>query len=87
MAFIQMPLSGNQTGRAVLLYVCLVGGRMLCTILGLVVQVPPLSQVSLDCMMRCVFGCRYTLNIETGVLNQPPPDGHWKRVSGMLKDR
>lgn len=30
---------------------------------------------------------RYTLNIESGVLGQPPPAGHWKRVAGMLKDR
>jgi hypothetical protein len=29
----------------------------------------------------------YTLNIETGVMGQPPPEGHWARVAGMLKDR
>lgn len=29
----------------------------------------------------------YTLNIETGVLGVPPPDGHWQKVAQMLKDR
>lgn len=29
----------------------------------------------------------YTLNIETGVLGVPPPEGHWKKVANMLKDR
>lgn len=40
-----------------------------------------------DMHLLCSPLCRYTLNIETGILGQPPPEGHWKRVAGMLKDR
>jgi hypothetical protein len=29
----------------------------------------------------------YTLNMETGVLGQAAPEGHWPRVADMLKDR